>query len=411
MATIREVATPAEMNTDWYDHYVGITDDVQRWHKDGIHLDAMGIGGDTDETKLTLAIAEQTSNNGSSLNYPPIILPNRPLSFTTPRSAYSGLKIIGAYKTGQNNAELNSGNYSGSEITLGGSISSGTSSWWNGTGDVYNVFMADFAVQGSQGSSLHQFWDQPSGTLYACEYNSLTFNFMRGVMGRKDRKCLMTQVFLTGTWTINNIWDTALYVGGSDCGFWDGGYLNMGPSLSPAQTGTYADNDYEIHFDSMGKSTVGFIYASMMNGWRGAWISGAGTELTINGGVYEGYKPNRVNGLLSSPAPGTVMRIDDGAVNLNGTHFGQYMDNPDAAENGGVQINGGEVNMSGCSVYGLNGSTSNFVDHNGGRLAMNGILRKTDVGWTNRPRVSSAFTSNATDDSFYCPDFSVEKVA
>lgn len=368
----------------------------------------------TDDARLTAAIADQQGSGGST-NFAPIILPNRPISFTTPRTLYSGLKIIGPNVSGQKNPELSSGNFVGPEITLGGSISSGASAWWSGSGSVYDVFMSDFAVQGAVGSSVHQFLDHPvsGGTLYACEFRSLSFNFMRSVFGLKGSVTGFTQVNLTGVWTINNLWDTQLTIGGSDNSLWTAGYVNMGPSASAAQTGTYADNDYQMYFSHLGNTTVGYVYLSALNGWRGLRVVGNQSALTFDGGVYEGYKPTRINGLLSGPAPGTVIRIDDGVASFDGTFFGQGMDNPDAAENGLVQINAGEVSMVGCKFYGANMATANAVDHNAGRLYIAAAMkRQNEAGtWANRPRVSSGASAGSGTTSFYCPDQSVLQVA
>lgn len=365
----------------------------------------------TDDQRLTDAIADQQGNTGST-NMAPIILPARPLSFTTPRTLYSGCKIIGAFASGQKNPELNGGGYVGPEITLGGSISSGTSSWWSGTGSIYDVFMADFSVQGSSGASTHQFMDLPvsGGTLYACEFRSLSFNFMRAVFGRKDRVMGFTQVRLSGMWTLQNLWDTQLSVGGSDSALWDGGYVNMGPSGSAAQTGTLADSDYELLFSNLSNTTVGYVYCTVLNGWRGLRVVGNNSSLTFHGGVYEGYKPTRVNGLLSGPAPGTVIRVDAGACHFTGSFIGQGMDNPDATEDGLVQVNGGEVNMVGCNFYGANMGTANAVDHNGGRLMVLGATWRDQTSQAGRPRVSSAATAGTGDTAFYSPDQSVTVV-
>jgi hypothetical protein len=365
----------------------------------------------TDDQKLTAAIAAQQASGGSS-NMAPIILPSRPLTFNQTRSLYSGLKLVGARPSGQKNPELAGGNYVGPEITLGSGISSGAGSWWVGSGSLYDIFMADFSVQGSQGASTHQFLDHNSGTLYACEFRALSFNFMRGVFGIKNRACFFTQVNLTGTWTINNLWDTQLWVGGSDNQLWMGGYVNIGPSSSSAQTGTYADADYQIVLSGLTNTSVGYIYLSALNGWRGLRQVGATSEVAYFGGVYEGYKPTRVNGLLSGPAPGTVMRVDDGAASFFGTKFGQGMDNPDGAEGGLVQVNGGEVALVGCNWYGQNMGSANAVDHNGGRLYVAGATkRRNEVGvWSNRPRVATTATAGSGDFAFSCPDSSVAVV-
>lgn len=363
----------------------------------------------TDDQRLTAAIADQKASGGVT-NYAPIILPSRPISFTTPRTLYSGCRIVGAHRHGQKNPEIRSGDYSGPEIALGGSISSGASSWWNDPGgNCYDVYMSDFSVQGSQGSSVHQFVDNPNSTLYSCEFHSLGFNFMRGVFGRNDRKSLMTQVSLTGMWTLNNAWDCQVHVGGSDNAFWMDSIANIGVASVAAQTGTLTT--YFIKLDSI-EVNMGKFYISTMNGWRGMLISGNGSVINLYDGVAEGIKPTRINGLIEGPGPGSQIKITGGAVTMHGTKIGQGMDNPDASEDGLVEISGGEVSMFGVNFYGRNMGTVNAVRHRGGRLYMAGITKRQNEGayWSGRPRVSTTATAGSGTTSFYCPDQSVQVV-
>jgi len=363
-----------------------------------VTLRAMAEGGfyldefqGTDDNKLSEAITAQQA--ATDRNMPAIILPSRPMSFTTPRSLYTGCKII-ASTSGQKNPDIGGGQYSGPEVNLGGSISSGTSSWWKSPGsDVNDVFMADFQVQGSQGSSTHQFLDfSGGGSMYPCHFHNLAFNFMRGVFGRSDLKCLVTQAHFTGSWTMNNAWDTQLNIGGSDMLFnW---LNNIGVSQSAAQTGTLTRYFWKI--DTTEMDVQGKTYISAMNGWRGVLITG-NSSVTFTGGVFEGYKSTRVNGLLAGPAPGSLFKIDNGSVIFNGGKIGQGMDNADASEDGLVQVNGGEVSFFGTQFYGQNMATVNAVDHNGGRLSMYGITKRTAESgtWSNRPRVASVFTTGS----------------
>lgn len=404
MASLRDTALPAQGNTAWYAHYQAVDEDARRGANDSFHLDEFT---GTDDQKLTSAISAQQA--ATARNMPPIVLPSRPISFTTPRTLYSGCKIVPPWVTGQKNGELAGGNYVGAEITLGGSVTSGTASWWNGTGDIYDVFMSGFTVQGNQGSSVHQFLDQPSGTLYACEFNSLAFNFMRGVFGRSDRKCLMTQVALTGSWTINNAWDTQIHAGGSDCIWWMDSFANIGVSQSASQTGTLST--YFMKLDSL-ELMMGKVYISAMNGWRGILISGGGSMVDMHGSIIEGYKPTRVNGLLAGPGPGSLVKITDGAVSMYGCKIGQGMDNPDVTEDGLVWISGGEVSMFGVNFYGRNMTTENAVQHTGGRLYMAGITKRQNEGayWTNRPNVLTTATAGTGAYTFTCPDQSITDV-
>jgi hypothetical protein len=400
------VPLPGLGDTSWHDWATALDKDV-RSMRGGFYLDSYS---GSDDAKLTAAIADQQASGGS-LNYAPIILPPRPITFSTPRTLYSGLNIVGV--SGARLPELAGGNYEGPEITLGSGITSGTNSWWNGTGEIYGVTMRDFSVQGSQSSTTsvqHQFMDIVSGTLYMSKFDNLGFNFMRGVFGRKDRQLGFTGVCIGGVWTMNNLWDTQMNVGGSDSSLWMGGLLNLGTSQSALQTGTYADNDYMLMFSNLSKTTIGHIFLTALNGWRGMRLQGTDNSLAFHGGVYEGFKPSRVNGLLGGPAPGTVVRIDHGSASFFGTHFGQFMDNPDAAELGGVQVNGGEASFHGCKWYGLNMDTENAIHHTGGRVYVDAAqwLFQTRTG---RPRVKTSATAGSGDTSFYCPDQSVTVVA
>ena len=121
-----------------------------------IFLDDMA--GSTDDDKLTAAISAQQSTAGM----PPIVLGARNHSFNQTRTLYSGLKLIGQ-STGPKNLEQ-SPNFVTSRITLGSSVSSGTSSWWvTPGGNLFDIYMGDFAVQGNGGSSVHQFIDVNTG--------------------------------------------------------------------------------------------------------------------------------------------------------------------------------------------------------------------------------------------------------
>lgn len=360
--------------------------------------------GSTDDDKLTAAISAQQSTAGM----PPIVLGARNHTFNQTRQLYSGLKLIGQ-STGPKNLEQ-SPNFVTSRITLGSSVSSGASSWWvTPGGNLFDIYMGDFAVQGNSGSSVHQFIDVTTGSLYACQFHSLSFNFMRSVFGRKDRKCLVTQVVFSGHWTANNLWDTQFFLGGADCQLWVGGYINMGPSSNPVQAGTYADNDYQIILDNLTKTDVGYIFTSSLNGWRGLKVTGnSGHGLRFFGGTYEGYKSSN-DGLA---APGTVIRLEGGSGAFFGPSVGQAMQNPDGAEGGPIHMTGGEWSFYSPNFYrSPMADTQPCIYHTGGRLLVMGATRHEGESWTTRPRYQTTETGpNSTENSFYCPDQSMVSV-
>jgi len=349
----------------------------------------------TDDQKLTAAMADQQASAGST-NMPPILLPARPLTFNTPRTMYSGLKIQGMYSSGQKNPEQSAGNFVMSEVKLTSGITNGVNSWWNGNGgSLFDVYMADFTVEGSGQPGYSQFMDVPSGTLYACEFHALSFNFMMGVFGNTSRKCLMTQVALTGSWTMNNAWGCQMNVGGSDCIFFMDSFNNVGTGSAAVLAGGI--NSYYFRFDNI-EAQLGKVYISTVNGYRGMLYSGNAGGVDMHGGVYEGFKPTRVDGLFSGPGPGTNIRQTGGMLSMHGVKIGQAMDNPDATEHGMFEMTGGECSMFGVQFYGVNCGTVPSVYHSGGKLAVYGATKRQDQGWTGRPILASTAPAPTQDN-------------
>lgn len=363
------VATPTA-GTNWETWGGKLDKSLQAWGRaSGFYLEE--YDGNF-EAQLTAAIADQQA--ATDRNMPPIILPNAAnLAATTPRQLYSGMKLIGLTVDGQKNPDIAAGNRSGPEISFGGSIGTGTSSWWRSPGsDVNNVIMSNFQMQGSQGSGAHQFLDYAGGgSMYPASFHSLSSNFLNGMIGSATRKALMTQVTFTGDWTINNCWGTPLGFGGSDLHFGPS-MCNIGVSRSAAQTGDLTRYFWRI--DSTEVTVSGKVYISTMNGWRGILISGD-SNVEFRGGVFEGFKATRQidgtnpsPGHLSGPGPGSQVKITGGNVAFFGTKIGQGMDNPDGSEGGLVDMSGGNVRMIGCNFYGANQATVPAVRQTGGRL-------------------------------------------
>ena len=359
--------------TSWTAYGQALHTSVQAWGKaSGIYMDEYDS---TDDGNLTQAIADQQA--ATDRNMPPIVAPCRPMSMTTPRAFYSGHKLVGMVD-GQKNGEIAGGNYSGTEFTLGGSISSGTSSWWRSPGgDVNDVIQANFVVQGSQGSSTHQYLDYAGGgSMYPASFHSISTNFLRGTLGRTDRKALMTQVTFTGDWTMNNAWDTAICIGGSDM-LIAPSMMNIGVSGSSAQTGSLTR--YFMKLDTAEATVAGKIYISTMNGWRGVLLSGNGST-DWHGGVVEGYKRGVVNGNLVGPGPGSQIKITGGSHTFYGIKIGQGMANPDASEGGLVDMSGGIARFFGPTFYGANLATVNAIRQTGGRLWVYGAGQRIGDG-------------------------------
>lgn len=155
-------------------------------------------------------------------------------------------------------------------------VGTGASSWFSGSGSIYNVYFANIGFYSANANS--QFWHQPlPGTLYACTFDTLGFFGFKSVFGSSTEKAAVTQVRFSllffpsilsfpslssisslpslffppfffsllffslpllftllqvnfkGQWTVIAGYDTQFNLGGSDCELWTSGYLNIGP--------------------------------------------------------------------------------------------------------------------------------------------------------------------------------------
>jgi len=349
------------------------------------------FAGATDDDKLTAAL----SYCAAQTQIPAVMLGNRLHNFNLTRTPFSGMKIIGG-PGGPRNPELAGGKYITSRVKLG--CGSGTSSWFVGAATYYDIYIADIGFSGSSGSAAQQFWEQPlgAGSLYACEFHALGFDFMRYVFGRPSSMAALTQVLFTGHWTVNNMWDTQFTIGGSDNDLWMSGYCNLGVSSSPAQTGT---NGWMTVLSGMTNTRLGYLYASPLNGWNGWKITGNSDGLDIYGGVSEGYKPD------NRSAPGSVLRIDGGSGNVFGGNWGQGMYGGDPNSHGVVEVTGGEWNFWGPEFYrGSVAETVPMIYQSGGRILVMGAKRRQAESWTGRPRLQSV------GGTYYMPDGSMTAI-
>jgi len=350
--------------------------------------------GATDDAKLDAAL----SYAGAQTRIPAIQFSNRLTTLNTVgRIPFNGMKLIGpGGSAGPKNLELNSGKYVTHQVRL--NVGNGTSSWFNGTGSIYDVYIGDLAFQG--GGSVAQFWHQASGTLYACQFHALTHYNFKHVFGTPAAKALMTQVVFSGHWTCLNFWDTPFTIGGSDNNFWMSGYINMGPSQSDQQVG---GGKFQFSFDGVGKTNVGYMYVSCNNGWRGIRISGnSGNALNFYGGMYEGYKPSGVqaNG-QSLRCDGSLIRVEGGGNAFFGPWIAFGMDKPDANNHGLVEILGGDTAFYRPTfALGATPESTPMVYASGGTVTVRDAAPATlNSTWTQAPLVTAAGGTIRSDDS------------
>lgn len=365
--------------------------------------------GANDDAKLTAALAWQQSTAGK----PAIRLAARRHDFNVSRILASGTKLVGA-EVGAQDTQVAGGQVP-TWIRLGAAIGTGASAWWVCNSTVYDVYFSNFAVEGDGGGGSG-FVDSDfnsGGNLYRCSFHSLAFNYMNGVFGTYARSCAMTATTFTGDWSCLNFFDTPFHIGGSDCCLWKDSLLNLGPSgaTTGAQSGARGVDSYQVIFESLSKTDVGYIFCSPLTNWRGVKVTGAASELSFFGGTYEGYKPG-VQGGVDKRAIGTVMRLEGGVGSFHGTRFGQCMRSPDATEGGYVHITGGEWSFFNPQFYrGDTASTVPCIYQTGGRVAAYGASYWQTETWANRPVLETGAPSPGTPNSgsyaSYCPDLSM----
>lgn len=347
-----------------------------------VQLDS--FAGATDDDKLTAAL----SYAQKQVFFPAIQFPNRDVVLNKcGRTPFSGMKLIGpGAPGGPKNLELSNGNYSNSKVRL--NCGTNTSAWMSATKSLYDIYIGNLAFYGA---STSQFWHQPlsSGTLYACQFDALTFFGFKHIFGNPTAKAAFTQVYFTGHWQVIGPSDTQFTIGGSDNSFWTGGYLNIGgnPQLAGA-------NRYLMSFDSIGKTDVGKVYITAMNGWKGIKISGSSSfgKLNFFGGEFEGQNDG-------DPCHGTLIRVEGGGVAFFGIWTAYAMRSPDSASHGVIEVTGGNVFIERPTYS--RGSTSNtvpFVYVSGGKVevrsvhGISGLPTVSTVGTTAVALVDSSVT-------------------
>ncbi len=252
-----------------------LVENSANWAQGGrVYLDS--FAGANDDAKLTAAL----SYAAAQTHIPAVVLPARSMTFNTGgRTPFTGMRILGPPGClGPKNLELGI-KLANHVISL--NVGVDASAWFNGaSGTYYDIYMEGLAIQ-SGGTS--QFWSQPGGTLYACQFDSMTFYGMAHIFGSATTKCLLTQVIFSGMWEILGGTGCQFYIGGSDCCFWMDGYCNFGTSqlASPADV-------YGLKFETLGKTSIGYLYLTNYPAWAGMLLSGAGTGVSFHGGTYEG---------------------------------------------------------------------------------------------------------------------------
>lgn len=306
----------------------------------------------SDDAKLTAAL----SYAAAQTHIPAIMFPARDVTLSQMgRQAFSGLKLIGPLGAdGPKDPEQ------GAALVNHSVKLTGTGAWFTGSGNLFNVQVRDLSVTGTAAT---QFWSHSSGTLYACEFHSLTHIGFGSVFGSATEQCHFTQVRMTGHWQNQGAQGQQFNIGGSDNDLWAEGYLNInaGSNVSP---GTYLIQLWSS------KTRVGYVYLTAWGGWRGLHVTG-GHGLRFFGGSYEGNNAGQ-------PCQGNHIRIDGGEVGFTGIWTAYGMASSGASEHGVIEVNGGTVLVDNPTYdHGNTGASVPLVWVNGGRVEVRSVQSAT----------------------------------
>jgi hypothetical protein len=336
------------------------------------------FSGANDAAKVTAAF----SYAAAQTNIPWLQTPYRTLNTgTSTFNMFTGLKVMGpGSPVGPKNLEISGGKPVVAKWQT--SCGNGASSLFQATATTYDVIFSNIAFQAG-GSTSQAF--RSTVNLYACEFNALTFYGFKHAFGSTAEKFLTTQCRFTGHWQVLSQWDCQFHIGGSDNDFWKSGYINIGGGGATAGGGLFL-----IDLDGVGKTNVGWVYATCNNGWRGLRVRSAGSNgVQLDGGAYEGMN-------AATPCDGNVIRVDGGIVSIRDCWTAYAMNAPGGTEHGVIEVaNAAEVLVDGVK-YGRGTAPEAtplvyFGDTSEGYVR-SCMPDKANATWTGRPRVQDAST-------------------
>lgn len=349
------------------------------------------FAGASDDAKLTAALSAVAADTFHRT----ILLTNRQYSFSTVnRVPFDGLKIKGP--TGYSNPEKGNNNMPG-RVAL-----SGSGAWFAATAEVFGVSLHNLSFTGGSGAWV------VGGTAnwYCLSMRDIFTSSLKSVVGSQAQKALLTAANFTGDWEINNCYNGAFHMGGSDNTFWsDGMLLDSGTAFYTAGPAT---DQFHIWMDGMEKSYVGPLYITAEGGWRairhdgaawGSTSSNQGGPITYYGMRVEGRNPG-------APCNGSLVKVGGGIARFHGCDFNFAMASPTAAnDNGVIAHTGGQLSVRDCTYDRATGVAESvpFVwTNSSGDCQVNGAMRSQRGGtWTGRPRVAlaSGTTENRITDA------------
>lgn len=346
----------------------------------------------------SFAGASDDARLGNALSYiaaqtykPPLIFgQNRYYGpFTTTRTIFSGLKMIGSAGFGNQQRAANS-NAQRLKISTSGA-------WLQmPSGSVFDFEARNLTFEGSSAST----WlaGHSSGVLWTSKIGDCGWTEFQTVLGTSSQKLLLTACHFHGWWNINNSYGRAITIGGSDNTLWVGSNFLL--DSPPA----YTVPDCHMYLDNLQKSVVGGAFITAEQVPAAIIISGSntyGSGTTLLGVRMEGRNENQ-------PSYGSVLRITGGSTVIRDCWIAHAYSAPGSSgrssEGGAVSVLGGTAVFDGVTF----GKRPNGQADSTPQIYASGsstIVRITNClpgggAWTsNLPGVSAVNGATVTNDA------------
>jgi hypothetical protein len=358
--------------------------------------------GADDDAKLTAALSAIAADT-----YPRAIqLTNRQYSFATVnRVPFDGMKIMGP--RGYGNPERNSGTKTPGRVAL-----SGNGAWFAPTATTFSVSLHNLSFTGGSSASVIG----GTGNWYCLSMQGIFSSGLKSVIGSQATKALLTAASFTGDWEINNCYNGAFHMGGSDNAFWtDGMLLDSGTAF--ASSGG-AGGQAHIWMDGMDKSYVGPLYITAEGVWTAIRHTGNSFNNVSNnqGGpiLYHGLRIEGRN--EGASAYGRLISVEGGVAIFNACAINFAMSDPSNAgigrtDLGVIMHTGGQLDVTACNYDRANtvGVTVPFVYTNTTADAVVTRIKRTARGgsWGSSKPIVARPVANA--DNIIVSDATITK--
>jgi len=348
----------------------------------------------TDDQKLAAAMAA-----ANAATNPPIIkFSNRDHSFSVAQTMYDGFAIEGLIRP--SNAEKTS-NSDYTPVKCDINVAAGV--WLTSATGTYtwDVYIAGFAFEGHQ---TVQFMANTNSGLNCGVIRDVSFNSFKSVLGSQATKLALTACHFDGYWEVNNSYNGAIHIGGSDNDLWTNGIL-LDSSLAFGVAGS-ATGQYHLWTDFLEKTSLGIPYITcegLWGGWRnsGPTYNPSGSPSNL-GGPNTMMAGARIEGRnAGSGSNGNLIRVDGGIAVVDGIWLGYGMISPatqghSPQDAGIIHVTDGMLladNITYDRATGVAESVPVIYVSGTGNAKVGDIIVGSKGGqWTSRPVITDAST-------------------